>query len=220
MTAIPFAGVFQPRVVFLDDDQQFLDTVEAANLSAKTTLTTDVKETLDLVTAREVDFVVSDMNMPGQDGVHVLQRAHQANPSVGLALLTGYEPSAEQKKVLKEIHADYYYKGADLLPLLEEIGGKALTLYVTKAEPGALTQEVTVLQQRLTLLEELHSAWTGDLVEQLAMIPNQDDPVIATEEGPMSIRALIDDIRNLRPRGIRHIRLWLRGKRTVREARQ
>jgi two-component system, response regulator, stage 0 sporulation protein F len=219
MTTIPF-DVFQPRVVFLDDDPQFLETVQAANLNAVTTVTTDVKETLHLVEAKEVDYVVSDMNMPGQDGVHVLERAHSVNPDVGLALLTGFEPTAEQKRVLARIKADVYYKGAELLQLLTDIEGQALARYVDQRDAVAITQEISTLRQRLALLEELHVAWTADLVDQLAAIPNPEKRIVSTEEGPMSILDLIEDIQKLRPRGVHHIRLWLRGKRTVREARR
>jgi hypothetical protein len=159
--------------------------------------------------------------MPGgEDGVRVLEQAREANSAVGLALLTGYEPTADQKRVLKRIHAEVYYKGAEVLQLLEDIEGQALARYVGELDTAVITQEVALLRQRLTMLEELHAAWTRDLVEQLAAIPNHTAAVVVTEEGPVTIAALIEDILSFRPRGIRHIRLWLRGKRTVREARR
>jgi hypothetical protein len=34
------------------------------------------------------------------------------------------------------------------------------------------------------------------------------------------VKHLIDDIRALKPRGVHYLRLWLRGKRTVREAKR
>jgi len=219
MTSIPF-DVFQPRVLFLDDNPYFLESVQIARISATTQVTGDVQEAIQKVVAKEVDFVVSDLKMPGQDGVHVLEKVHKVNPKVGLALLTGFEPSPDQAKTLHAIGADVYYKGEDLPQLLADIDARALQVYVDRRDTSALSQEVTALRDRLICLEQMHTEWIADLTQQLETMPDVEAPVIYTEDGPTSVRQLIDDIKALRPRGIRHLRLWLRGKRTVREARR
>jgi DNA-binding NtrC family response regulator len=219
MTTIPF-DVFQPRLVFLDDDEGFLGAVRAANVNTGAVLTADVDKTLDLVKKQEVDYLVSDMRLSGEDGVRVLREAHEENPAVGLALLTAYQPTPEQKEILKKIKAEVFYKGPDLLRLLTEIEAQALMRYVDERDTNAITQEVHALRRRLALLDELHGEWMTDLVEQLSAIPNQETATVVTEDGPTTILALVDDIKNLRPRGIRHIRLWLQAKKTVREARR
>jgi CheY-like chemotaxis protein len=219
MTSIPF-DAFQPRVLFLDDDPVFLETVQAAQLSVNTHVTTDVQRTIQMVSEQAVDFVVSDMKMPGQDGVRVLERVHKANPDIGLALLTGFEPSAAQADLLDSIGAQVYYKHEDLPQMLADIEGRALQSYVGRRDSSAISQEVGTLRQRLSLLEDMHTAWISDLTDQLSAIPNQEAPTIYTESGPLSVKQLIQDIGALNPRGVRYLRLWLRGKRTVREAKR
>lgn len=219
MTAIPF-DVFQPRVLFLDDSPYFLESVQSARMNATTQVTGDAQEAIKKAGAKEVDFVVSDLKMPGQDGVHVLEKVHKANPAVGLALLTGFEPTPDQAKALGEIGADVYYKGEDFPQLMADIDARALQVYVDHRDTSAISQEVTALRDRLLSLELMHTEWIADLTEQLETIPNTDKRLVYTEEGPTSVRELIEDIKALRPRGIRHLRLWLRAKRTVREARR
>lgn len=211
--------VFLPRVLFLDDEQPFLDAVRDAGLRVVTRLTTDIREAIELVKQRAIDFIVSDMRM-GEDGVHVLERVHTIDPNVGLALLTGFEPTAEQSAALKKIGAAVYYKFQDLPDMLNSIQDQALAAYVDRRDAIVLSQEAAVLKQRLALLEDMHAAWIQDLTDQLQGIPNPDAPVIYTEDGPASVRQLIEEIKTLQPRGVRYLRLWLRAKRTVREARR
>ena len=211
---------FLPRVLFLDDSQPFLDTVKDAGLRVATQTTTDRENALTLVTERAVDFMVSDMKMPGDDGVRVLERVHEIDPQVGLALLTGFEPSPDQFSTLKRIGAAVYYKFQDLPDMLNSIEEQALAAYVGRRDTNVLTHEAATLKARVALLEDMHTAWIQDLTEQLEAIPNIDAPVVYTEEGPTSIRQLVEEIRTLRPRGVRYLRLWLRANRSVREARR
>jgi DNA-binding NtrC family response regulator len=219
MTVATF-DAFLPRVLFLDDEQPFLDAVKEAGLRVATRLTTDLREVLELVAARAVDFIVSDMRMPAADGVHVLEEVHGLDPAVGLALLTGFEPTSDQLATLKRIGATVYYKFQDLPELLNSIQEQALAAYVDRRDTNALANDAVALKNRLTLLEDMHAAWIQDLTEQLESMPNLDAPVVYTENGPTSVRDLLEDIRGLQPRGVRYLRLWLRAKRTVREARR
>ena len=71
----------------------------------------------------DVDVVVLDMVMPGQDGIATLQEIKQRKPLVEVILLTGHGTLESAVKAL-ELGAFYYLmKPAEMRELLENVAG-------------------------------------------------------------------------------------------------
>jgi len=106
----------QKRVMFVDDEesvrlswnrylsQQGFDVTTAA----------DGGNAIDLLRSEPIDVVVSDLRMPGVDGVQLLQWIHDERPETQFILLTGYGSEDVERKV-RELGA-YEYLNKPISP--------------------------------------------------------------------------------------------------------
>ena len=56
-----------------------------------------------------------------------------------------------------------------------------------------------------------------DLIDQLQVIQNPTDVRISCGESSFTVAQLIEDIRKLTPRGLKHVKLWLNAQKTLRK---
>lgn len=99
----------QKKVMFVDDEagvrlswnrflsQQGFDVTTAEN----------GKNAIDMLKNEQVDVVVSDLRMPGVDGVQLLEWIHEERPNTQFILLTGYGDEDVERKV-RELGAFEY----------------------------------------------------------------------------------------------------------------
>jgi len=84
------------RVLIVDDDADLSETL--ARLLGRRGHTCLVaasgSEAIDLIDAASPDVVVTDLHMPGTDGLAVTRRARQKSPPIPVVLMTAY-PMAE-----------------------------------------------------------------------------------------------------------------------------
>jgi CheY-like chemotaxis protein len=79
-------GVRPPRVLLVDDDAMVLRAVRRLLLRLRPGWEIDMTESaeaaLSLLTAKGYDVVVTDLHMPGVDGISLLRRLKQEQPSL------------------------------------------------------------------------------------------------------------------------------------------
>ena len=79
-------------VAVVDDDQSVLRSLEylleSADYAAR--LFTSAMALLESGGLNEVDCLISDIDMPGMDGVDLVERIHAARPGLRTILITGY----------------------------------------------------------------------------------------------------------------------------------
>lgn len=99
-----------PRLLVLDDETGIRTTLAtyftAVGYSVETAAS--VPEALQKLT-REFDVVLSDVRMPGADGIDFLQTARLANPQLGVFLMTGY-PTMDTVIDAKQHGAAAYFR--------------------------------------------------------------------------------------------------------------
>jgi response regulator RpfG family c-di-GMP phosphodiesterase len=86
------AELNRPRILIVDDEVQVVDALHR-NLRAHfdVTVTTEAEDALELVVSKgPCAVVVSDLRMPGMNGVSLLSCIRQASPDTVRVLLTGY----------------------------------------------------------------------------------------------------------------------------------
>jgi DNA-binding NtrC family response regulator len=79
----------------------------------------DGKQAVELLQKDEVDLVLSDVVMPGLNGLQVLQHVQSVTPEIPVFLMSGHFRYAQQ--ILKEGAADFIAKPLDLNELLSKL---------------------------------------------------------------------------------------------------
>jgi CheY-like chemotaxis protein len=96
------------RILLADDDQATRDLVKRALESDGHTvdLTQDGMEALEALTgaAQPFDVLVSDVHMPGLDGIALARQASAANPSLKMLLMSGFAEELERAETLQTPH--------------------------------------------------------------------------------------------------------------------
>ena len=92
-------------ILLADDDGSIRDLVKRA-LTAEghvVHVTQDGLEALDHLTmnAAAVDILVTDVDMPGLDGISLAEKALQLKPRLGIVLMSGFSEQLDRAKALK-----------------------------------------------------------------------------------------------------------------------
>ena len=70
---------------------------------------------------KDVDLFVSDLKMPGVDGVQLLKRVREINPEAGFLIVTGHGTVEIAVEALKSGADDYILKPLDLFELRDRV---------------------------------------------------------------------------------------------------
>jgi CheY-like chemotaxis protein len=195
---------------FVDDDLEFLRTMKAwqESVGMPTRTTAEPVRSLDWVRERVIDVLVTDLRMPGMQGVELLEKARQLNKAVRLVLLTGFEPTEAERARLNTIQAEIFSRTSSLSELFDSLIAGA---------PPYSTKRLVEIQERLELFEQMHREWVVDLLSHLEAIPDPEHMLISGMDEPTTVAQIMRDIRELTPRGVEHIRLWQNAMKTLRK---
>lgn len=76
----------------------------------------------------QINVVISDMRMPGMDGLEFVQRARRKYPNVVYFILTGYDISAEIAQAIRDkLINKYFSKPFNIVEIDESIRGVLAT---------------------------------------------------------------------------------------------
>jgi DNA-binding NarL/FixJ family response regulator len=81
----------------------------------------DGEETVALADKLNPDIILMDINMPGMDGLQATRRVLQANPSVGVIMVTMVEENAALFSAMRAGARGYVLKGAHHQELLQTV---------------------------------------------------------------------------------------------------
>lgn len=102
-------------ILLVDDEEIILTSIgwvlEKDNF--KVTTATNGQEAINNLQARQYDLVITDLMMPGIDGITVLKQAKDLYPDIGVIILTGYGDVSSAVKTLKLGADDYLQKPCD-----------------------------------------------------------------------------------------------------------
>lgn len=105
----------KPRVLIVDDDKHTRDGLNRA-LSPKydVMLAESAERALTIAEKQEVDVLLTDMRMPGMDGLTLLQRALACDPQLVCILLTAYGSVETAVEAMKRGAYDFLMKPVNL----------------------------------------------------------------------------------------------------------
>ena len=132
------------RVVLVVDDEAAQRTVLAGFLRKRqleALTAAGVDEAVQIVSGRMVDLVLTDLNMPGKDGLTLIDSLRAINPELPVIVMTAFGTVASAVDAMKRGAADYLTKPIDL---------DELDVLVTRTlERRALVSENALLKEQL-----------------------------------------------------------------------
>lgn len=110
-------------LLLVDDETGFLDVMcrRLQRRGIRVRVAASGEEALSAVAEEAFDAVVTDLKMPGMDGLALLDHLQKAAPHLPVLLLTGHAGEEEAAAALTKGAVDYLHKPCDLESLLERV---------------------------------------------------------------------------------------------------
>ena len=154
-----------------------------------------VAEAVALLAKAPVDAVLSDLRMPGADGLELVRRLHASSPETPVVILTGHGNVASAVECLKAGASDYILKPAE---------PEALEVALQRAlEQRSLRREVRYLRGAVAPGPEVPVGESGSWKKVLAMVEAAaptDSTVLLLGESGTGKELLARRIHRLSPR--------------------
>ncbi|HET9477205.1 MAG TPA: response regulator [Dehalococcoidia bacterium] len=112
-------------VAVVDDDKSILRSLEYLLESADYAVRvfTSARALLDSGCLPDINFLISDIDMPGMDGFELLRQVHAARPELPIILITGYPETLKQLPPLGGSNPRFFIKpfqGGELLAAISD----------------------------------------------------------------------------------------------------
>jgi len=189
------------KLLILDDEQSILDSLSRAlaDLGQELILCTDPHKALEIIKTEVPQVVITDLKMPGMDGLEVLQRVKEFNPDIQVILVTGHGSIDEAVMAMK--------KGAyDFIP--KPFNKQEISSVVNRAY-----DKVSLLEENFLLREKLKKAApafeTGknrafrELLNRSAQAANSDATILILGESGTGKEVLATYIFQNSPRALK-----------------
>lgn len=90
------AGMDRPRILIVDDEQTVRDLVAKTLTMADYDVDTapDGPTAIDRLRSAQYDLLITDLKMPGMDGLSVIREARQQSAEMPIIIITGYSTEA------------------------------------------------------------------------------------------------------------------------------
>jgi len=110
-------------ILVVDDDKDVCELLKEALESAgyAVTATNKPEQVVPILKERPFQLVVLDLNMPGKNGLEVLQDIRKFNKSIGVVICTGYPSVETAAEAMRLGGADYVLKPFNLERFLEAV---------------------------------------------------------------------------------------------------
>jgi DNA-binding NtrC family response regulator len=143
------------RILVVDDEARMVDLIrrELEDHGYSVTTAGDGPSALELMESGDFDLVITDLRMPGMDGLDLLKQARERFPRTEIVLMTAYASAQTAVKAMKEGAYDYLTKPFEmdeLLIMVERIGElQRLELENTQLREKIAGEEVSLWEKPL-----------------------------------------------------------------------
>lgn len=125
------------KILIVDDEEAYCDVLamilEAEGYSVKRC--TKSKEVIDILKTEDFDLIISDLIMPGMDGVALLKAVKKFRPGICFIIQTAYGTIENAVQAMKQGAFTYVIKGGDPEELLKEIQNIGKLQQIQNKEP-------------------------------------------------------------------------------------
>jgi DNA-binding NtrC family response regulator len=147
------------RILVADDDEIARDVINSllANEGFIVITAKDGLDAIRMMRLEDVDLVVTDLRMPGADGIEVLKNAVRINPDIAVVILTAYGTLDTTLEAMKEGAYDYLtkpFKGQEVIFVAERAFKRAQLV----SENKELVRQLRDTYRDLELLKTVASS--------------------------------------------------------------
>jgi DNA-binding NtrC family response regulator len=111
------------RVLAVDDEPIVLslvrDALEDTHIEMATATQGD--EAVSLLLAEHYDLLITDIRMPGMDGIQLAAKARGHDPKIGIIFMTGFANLDSEKDAIKQGAFDYIKKPFELSEIRQSV---------------------------------------------------------------------------------------------------
>jgi signal transduction histidine kinase len=153
-----------PHILVVDDEQDILQMVSLClkQIKFRVSLATSAEEAHRMLKMDEFDAIITDVMMPGEDGIAFLGKVHQQLPDVPVIIMTGYAQLQVAVNAIKNGAFDFIHKPFDfsyLRKVVEKAVNYSKLLRMEKNYRLELEQTIAVRTNELkTAVSQLDSA--------------------------------------------------------------
>ena len=142
----------KPKILIVDDEKPLRDTLAKWLKPNYECLTApDAAEAMKLIKENaDIALIVSDVKMPGEDGVSLVRRAKAVNPAMACVLLTAYGTVDLAVEAMKDGADDFFQKPVTDLNAFELRIGKAIKTASLERENAELKAELNAKLENFT----------------------------------------------------------------------
>jgi two-component system response regulator AtoC len=116
-------GAMQPRVLVVDDDPSIRQALaQALADSANVRVAATAEEALSALSGMAPDVILSDVRMPGMDGLELLRIVRERAPGVDVVMMSAFDDMPTVVASMREGATDFLAKPLDLHELRRVIG--------------------------------------------------------------------------------------------------
>jgi DNA-binding response OmpR family regulator len=181
------------QVLIVDDDDSLLqvlaDTVSAAGHKVRSS--NDGAEAVELIRRESFDLVITDLMMPGADGLEVLRVARQNQPEALVIIITGHASLETAIQAVREGAYDYIRKPFKLeeIELASKNAGERIRLL---RENKSLIAQLQEAHRQMELIKDItrmplfRSEGPDELSQGLELLRQRNAPFIPDSQLPLS----------------------------------
>ncbi len=153
------------RILVADDDEIARDVVLSllSNEGYSVVSAVDGLDALRMLRMEEINLVITDLIMPGADGIEVLKYAIRSNPDIAVVLLTAYGTLDNTLSAIKEGAYDYLTKPFKVMEIIS-IADRAFERAVLINENREMTKYLRATYRDMELLKSVTEKNNPDII--------------------------------------------------------
>jgi signal transduction histidine kinase len=197
-TDAPRADEVRPRILVVDDEENVIQILQ--DLLSESPYDVDTastgEEALEVLGAKSYDLLLTDINLPGVNGIEVVTAAKEADPEIVVIVITGYASTGTAIDALRQGAYDYITKPFDLWEV-DQIVARGLESRRLVQENQRLVQDLKAANEELRRHEEVLREKVAVATERIRTLYEIGKDVNASLDVTRTLNFIVEQAVNL-----------------------